>query len=124
MLLIGQMTAMCMPVFLTERAAAGLTERRAAAADAVRRLAEELSPYVTADPALAAGPGKGFDGWSLPGDLSGKRALEAGEHGLDPAAWSAALIPYGGVLSYTVAVRETPSGPQPDVSFRVTWEEP
>lgn len=123
-LLIGMMTAMCMPVFLTGRMSVGRADRRAAAADAVHGVAEALKGYVTADLSLANGPGTGFDGWSLPGDLSGRRALESGDHALDSAMWAAPLASYGGVLSYSVAIRATPSGPQPDVSFRVSWVEP
>jgi len=127
MLLIGIMSVMCMPAFLTGRMADGRANRSVAAADAVRRLAEELKLYVTADPALANGPGTGVDGWFLPGDTSGLRALESGVHNLDlahQASWAAPIAPLGGALSYTVAVRSTPAGPQPTVTFLVSWQEP
>lgn len=124
MLLIGLMSAMCMPAFLTGRMSEGRSDRRVAAADAVRCLAEELKGYVAADPSLANGPGTGIDGWVLPGDRSGMRALESGTHTLDPVLWAGPLAPFGGRLSYTVTVRATPSGPQPDVAFLVSWQEP
>lgn len=124
MLLLGLITAMCIPAFLTGRKADGRAERRTAASGAIRRVAEELKGYVTADPSLANGPGTGVDGWNLPGDQSGRRALEAGEHPLNPALWADSLAPFSGRLSYTVSLRATPSGPQPDVTFLVSWEEP
>lgn len=124
MLFIGIMTAVCMPTFLTVSMAEGRASRRSAAADAVHRVAEELKRYVTADRSLANGPGTGFDGWLLPGDQSGMPALAPGEHILNPALWAAPLASSGAALSYTVAVRATPNGPQPDVTFRVSWQEP
>jgi prepilin-type N-terminal cleavage/methylation domain-containing protein len=124
MLLIAIMTTLVLPTFLTGRISAGRSERRDAAADAVHRLSEELKNYVTADRSLVNGSGTGPDGWSLPGDRSGNWALAPGLHDLDPAVWAAPLAPYQGALSYTVAVRATPSGPEPRVNFRVNWQEP
>lgn len=124
MLLIGMMSAMVMPVFLSGRMSGGRSTRRVAAADAIRRVEEELRGYVTADRSVAGGPGTGPDGWSLPGDRSGRWALAPGQHALDSAVWAAALVPYQGEVSYTVSVRFTPSGPQPDVVFRAFWAEP
>lgn len=124
MLLIGIVSALSLPSFLSGSMSVGRFERRTAAVDAARRVAEELKQYVTADRSLVNGPGAGLDGWSLPGDLSGSWALAEGSHPLDSAVWAAPLAAYGGTLSYTVAVRNTPSGPQPDVTFRVDWAEP
>lgn len=124
MLILGLMSVMVMPVFLTGRMSVGRSGRRATAADAVHRVAEELKGYVTAETSLVNGPGTGIDGWFLPGDRSGRRALERGAHDLDPAMWAGPLVPYQGAISYEVTVRDTPSGPQPDVSFRVSWAEP
>lgn len=124
MLLISVMAALSMPAFVTGRMAEGRSQRRDAAADAVQRLSEELKNYVTADRTIVDGPGTGADGWSLPGDLSRNWALAPGQHALDPAQWAAALTPFQGSISYTVTVRNTPSGPEPSVAFRVGWEEP
>ena len=52
------------------------------------------------------------------------RALAPGRHALDTALWAAPLAPFRGALSYTVAVRAIPSGPQLDVVFLVDWQEP
>ncbi len=74
--------------------------------------------------ALAGGPGDGMDGWVLPGDLSGLDALQGGHHELDLALWAPALASDGGRISYDVTTTRTPSGPQPDVTFRVSWGTP
>lgn len=124
MLLIAIMSALALPSFLTGQMSVGRSERRDAAADAVHRLSEELKSYVTADRTLVNGSGAGPDGWSLPGDRSGNWALAPGAHDLDPALWAGPLAAYRGALSYTVAVRATPSGPEPSVSFQVSWQEP
>lgn len=124
MLLIAIMSALALPSFLTGRMSAGRSERREAAADDMHRLSEELKGYVTADRTLVNGSGTGPDGWSLPGDRSGKWALAPGTHDLAPTVWAAPLVAYQGALSYTVAIRATPSGPEPRVSFNVSWREP
>lgn len=124
MLLIALVFSLSMPAFLTGKMAIGRSERRDAAADAIHRLSEELKEFVTADRTIVDGPGTGSDGWSLPGDRSGTWALAPGTHDLEPATWAAALMPYQGTLSYMVTIRATPSGPEPNVSFRVAWTEP
>lgn len=124
MLIVGLLSALCMPIFLTGRLSEGRAERRAAAADVAHRLSEELKAYVTADPSLAPGPGGGVDGWSLPGDTSGRRALAAGPHPLNSALWAGRLAEFRPNISYTVEVRRSPSGPQPDVVIQVEWQEP
>lgn len=123
-LLVAIMATSFMSIALTSRTDRGRLARRAAADASVRRVAESLSAYVTADRTLARGPGSGFDGWTLPGDSSGLRALDAGHHPLDPSAWAPALEEAGGTIAYDVTVRATPSGPQPTVAFRVDWSEP
>ena len=126
MLLIGIMCALVMPVFLSGSMAAGRSERREAAADAVRQLSEELKSYVTANPALATGPGdkNKSNGWSLRGDSKVQEALAPGKHELDVTQWAKPLVAYKGKLSYTVIPNQTLSGNQPKVQFDVTWDEP
>ena len=123
-LLIAIMSTSFMSIALTSRSDRGRIARRAAADAAIRRVAETLNSYVTADRTLANGPGAGADGWRLPGDASGLRALDAGHHPLDAAAWAPALSEAGGEIAYDVTVRTTPSGPQPTATFSVTWSEP
>ena len=113
-----------MSVALSSSMNTGHTDRRLAAAAAVRKISESLKAYVTADPTLARGPGVGSDNWSLPGDSSGLTALEAGHHQLASAQWLSALQTFNGRISYDVVVRATPSGPQPDVTFSIAWDEP
>ena len=124
MLLVAIMTVSFMPILLTGTMTRGRIDRRSAAASSIRRASETLKAFVTADRALARGPGTGADGWSLVGDLSGRSALEAGHHDLEPTLWSSELATVGGAVSYDVTVRDTPSGPQPTVSFSVSWVEP
>lgn len=125
-LLIAVMTGPMLSVALSGRMNMGRSDRRLAAAAAVRGLAEALKAYVVADPTLAAGPGVGVNGWGLPGDnMNGTlAALDAGHHALSPAQWLASLQAFNGRISYDVAIRSTPSGPQPDVAFSVAWDEP
>jgi hypothetical protein len=58
--------------------------------------------------------------------VSGLAALQGGHHALSSALWLAPLSPkpYVGAISYDVTDRMTPSGPEPDVSFSVSWTEP
>lgn len=123
-MLVAIICSSFLSVALTGRMSAERVKRRAAALFAVRRVSEALKAYVTADPALAAGPGGGFDGWRLPGDQSGLSALAAGRHPLDPVIWAAELAPVSGRVEYDVAVRMTPSGPEPTVTFKIGWDEP
>lgn len=123
-LLVAIMAASFLSIALTSRSDRGRLARRAAADAALRRAAETLNSYVTADRTLANGPGAGADGWRLPGDASGLRALDAGHHPLDAAAWAPGLSDAGGRIAYDVTVRGTPSGPQPTAVFTVTWSEP
>lgn len=123
-LLFALVAVPVMSVALTGRMSSGRFDRRVAAAAAMRSMSESLKAYVTADPALAAGPGAGVDGWSLPGDASGLRALAPGRHDLNVAQWAPVLAPYGGKVSYTVVAAATPLGPQPTATFSVTWDEP
>jgi len=122
LLILGMACAAVMPVFFTSSISAARVDRRQAAVDSVRRLTEELKGYVAADHNDITGPGVGTGGWDLPGDRSGKWALEGGRHELDPKMWCAFLTVCGGTISYTVTVRNTPSGPQPDVSVTVDWD--
>jgi hypothetical protein len=124
LLLLAMMTAPIMSAALGAQVFSGRSDRRLAAAAAVHRLSEHLKPYVTADRTAARGPGQGPDGWTLPGDESRLAALESGHHDLQAAQWASALAPYSGNISYDVVVRDTPSGPEPDVRFTVTWVEP
>ena len=121
-LILGLACAAVMPVFLTSSISVARVDRRQAAVDSIRRLTEELKGYVAADRSSITGPGAGSSGWDLPGDKSGKWALEGGRHELDPKMWCAFLADCGGTMSYTVTVRATPSGPQPDVSVTVDWD--
>lgn len=125
-LLLLVITVPIMSAALGGRSLTARTNRRLAAAGAMRRVSEELKAYVVADASLAQGPGSGGDGWALPGDQSGLRALAAGHHELTPSVFlpSLAGAPYNAVLAYDVAVRQTPQGPQPDVVFDASWSEP
>lgn len=109
---------------LTGRQSAGRTVRRAQAAQAVRRVAEALKVYQTADTAVATGPGGAPNGWGLPGDACGCAAFQSGLHSLDSAVWAPDLAAQGGGISYTVTTEDTALGPQPTVVFDVTWTEP
>lgn len=123
-MLVAMMTVPIMSLALTSRMSSGRLERRLAAANAIREISEKLKLYVTADRALAAGPGEGLNGWSLPGDRSGLPALAAGRHQLSTEIWAPALQPYKGEISYEVKPLATPAGPMPDVTFLVEWVEP
>ena len=125
-LLLAMLTVPIMSVVLSGAMASGRTQRRMQAAAAVRRVSEHLKAYVTADRAVALGPGDGADGWILPGDASGLAALQAGHHALSTDLWLQPLAakPYDGVISYDVTSRMTQSGPEPDVRFAVSWNEP
>ncbi|MBI3564819.1 MAG: hypothetical protein HY079_06455 [Elusimicrobia bacterium] len=123
-LIVAMMAVPIMSVALTGTLASGRGARRVAAASAVRRVSENLKAYVTADPAAATGPGEGLDGWTLPGDLSGARALAPGHHDLASARWAPELAAYRGAISYDVSLATTTAGPQPNVLFHVSWEDP
>ncbi|HEX4047479.1 MAG TPA: hypothetical protein VH309_06575 [Elusimicrobiota bacterium] len=125
-LLVAMIAVPIMSTALNGAMTAGRTQRRMEAAAAVRRLSESLKAYVTADRTVAPGPGTGADGWVLPGDSSGRGALESGHHPLSAELWLAPLAPqpYSGTISYDVNARATPEGPEPDVSFAVSWTEP
>lgn len=123
-LIVGLMTGPIMSVLMTGTMAAGRTGRRVAAAASVKRLAENLKSFVTADRSFVNGPGTGPDGWSLPGDASGLGALDEGHHRLLPSVWTPELEPFSGQISYDVFVDSTPAGPVPTVSFSVSWNEP
>ncbi len=124
-LLIGMMTVPIMATVYNGRRLTERTTRRVQAAAHVRRLTEALKPYVVADKSLAQGPGTGALGWNLPGDTSPLTALAAGRHDLDPEVWLPDMhaAPLNGRISYDVAVRLTPQGPQPDVTVQVAWDE-
>lgn len=122
-LLVAMMAAPIMSTALTSSLSSKKSDRRIAAAAAVRGVSEHLKAFVTADRALVRGSGTGPDGWSLPGDLSGLSALEAGRHELDPARWAPGLAASGGKISYEVRVRDTASGPEPTVTFTVSWND-
>lgn len=109
---------------LTGRQSSGRTVRRAQAAQAVRRVTEALKIYQTADPTAATGPGNAPNGWGLPGDDCGCAAFSIGRHNLDSAVWAPDLAAQGGAISYRVRMRNTALGPQPSVTFNVTWAEP
>lgn len=99
----------------------GNTSNRLQAAADARHLSEALKAYVVADTSIVVGPSGAagaVNGWVLPGDSSGLYALAVGTHTLDPATWLPGL---NGTISYTVATRQTPQGPQADVSFNVQW---
>ena len=123
-LIVAMMAAPIMSVALTSTMSSGRGTRRIAAVTAVRRVSEHLKAYVTADTTAARGPGEGFDGWALPGDVSGRYALAVGHHELAPERWSPELASYRGSLSYDVTLATTSAGPQPNVVFRVSWEDP
>ncbi|MBI3554558.1 MAG: prepilin-type N-terminal cleavage/methylation domain-containing protein [Elusimicrobia bacterium] len=126
-LLVAIMAMGAFSVALTGRAASSKGPRRAAAALAVQRVSETLKGFVTADTALALGPGgAGPNGWGLPGDRCNCYALQAGPHELDPALWlpQLAAAPYSGTISYTVASAATPNGLRPTATFSVAWTEP
>ncbi len=122
-LLVAMMAAPIMSTVLTSSMSSLKSDRRMSASAAVRGVSEHLKAFVTADPSLARGSGGGVDGWSLPGDTSELSALEAGHHELDPARWAPGLVGCGGRISYDVTVRATPSGPEPTVTFTVSWNE-
>jgi Tfp pilus assembly protein FimT len=124
-LLLAMMTVPIMGAALGGRQLTLKTGHRQQAAADSRHVAEALKAYVVADTSLAEGPGTGTGGWTLPGDESGTYALAAGHHVLTPAVWlpEFASPPYNGTISYDVAVRSTPQGPQPDVAFNVQWNE-
>jgi len=121
-LVLGMTAAAVMPVFLTSAMSTKRVDRRQAAVDCIRRLTEELKGYVAADHINVTGPGGGTNGWYLPGDTSGKWALQEGAHSLDPRVWCPSLADCAVAVSYTVTVRYTMSGPQPDVSVTVDWD--
>lgn len=122
-LMIGVIAGAMMSVTLTGRMSVGRVDRRVAAAAAVRGVSEALKAYVTADRTLAQGPGVGADGWTLPGDLSVLPAFAAGHHELSTGRWAPVLAAQGGRISYDVTLRQTGSGPQPDVRFAVSWSD-
>lgn len=124
MLLVLIMSSAIMGTALTGRQSTGRTVRRAQAAQAVRRVAEALKVYRTADTAAAAGPGGAPNGWGLPGDSCGCAAFQNGVHNLSPAVWTPELTAQGGAISYTVTTANTALGPQPTVAFNATWTEP
>lgn len=109
---------------LTGRQSSGRTVRRAQAAQAVRRVAEALKVYQTADLTAAMGPGNPPNGWGLPGDDCGCAAFGTGIHNLNSALWAPDLAAQGGAVSYRVVRSNTALGPQPTVTFNVTWKEP
>lgn len=124
MLLTLVMATGVLSALVTARMSVGRTQRRAAAAQAVRRLAETLKAYQTADTTLVPGPGGWPNGWGLPGDSCGCAAFQPGVHALNASVWAPDLATVGGNISYTVAETSTPLGPQPTTSFSVTWKEP
>ncbi|NNN05780.1 MAG: hypothetical protein HKL90_07750 [Elusimicrobia bacterium] len=124
MLLLLVAASGVLSALVTDRQSVGRTQRRAAAAQVVRRVSQALKAYVTADTALVAGPGVAPNGWGLPGDACGCYALQAGAHPLSAAAWAPELAALGGAVSYTVTTTPTALGPQPTVAFSVTWQEP
>lgn len=124
MLLVLIASSAIMGVVLTGKQSSGRTVRRAQAAQAVRRVAEALKVYQTADPTAATGPGNAPNGWGLPGDACGCAAFRVGDHNLNSAVWAPDLAAQGGAISYRVVRRDTALGPQPTVIFDVTWTEP
>lgn len=124
MLLVLIASSAIMGTALTGRQSAGRTVRRAQAAQAVRRVAEALKVYRTANTAVAPGPGGAPNGWGLPGDACGCAAFQNGAHNLSSAVWAADLAAQGGKISYTVTTAATALGPQPTIAFNVTWTEP
>lgn len=122
-LIIGVMTAPMVTIGLSGRINMAKTDRRLAAAAAVRKVSEALKAYVTADRTVANGPGSGATGWMLPGDSSNLPALESGTHTLDVSTWAPSLASVGGTLSYTVTQRSTPSGTMADVAFTISWND-
>lgn len=124
MLLILIAFSMITGTVLTGRQSEGRTVRRAQAAQAVRRVAEALKVYRTADSAVATGPGGTPNGWGLPGDACTCAAFQDGLHSLDSSVWAPDLAAQGGSISYTVTTAATALGPQPTVVFGVTWTEP
>jgi len=123
-LLVAMMAAPIMSVVLTSAMSSGRGARRVGAASDVRRVSEHLKAYVTADRGVVRGPGVGADGWTLPGDASGIGAFEVGRHPLSPALWAPDLAAYQGKIWYDVSMSTTPAGPQPNVTFGVSWEDP
>lgn len=124
MLLVLIASSAIMGVVLTGRQSTGRTVRRAQAAQAVRRVAEALKVYETADTTAATGPGNAPNGWGLPGDACGCAAFQNGLHSLDSAVWAPDLAAQGGAVAYTVTTAATALGPRPTVAFDVTWTEP
>ena len=124
MLLVLIASSAIMGVVMTGRQSTGRTVRRAQAAQAVRRVAEALKVYRTADTAAATGPGNEPNGWGLPGDPCACAACASGVHNLDSSVWAPDLAAQGGAVSYTVTTVATELGPQPTVVFDVTWTEP
>jgi hypothetical protein len=120
-LLVAMMTGPIMSTVLTTAVSQHRVERRVTAAASARALSESLKGYVTADRRLAPGPGVGRDGWTLPGDAEGIYALAPGVHRLDAAVWAPGLP--GATVAYAVTVRDTPSGPEPDVDMAFQWED-
>jgi len=121
--LVAIIAGTVMSTALTSRMSVGRVDREVAAAAAVRQVSEALKGYITADRGLVRGPGVGADGWTLPGDRSMMSAFTDGHHELDAARWAPSLAADGGQLSYDVATRMTPSGPEPDVTFSVSWND-
>ncbi|MFI5346550.1 MAG: prepilin-type N-terminal cleavage/methylation domain-containing protein [Elusimicrobiota bacterium] len=124
MLLVLIAVSAIMGTVITGRQSAGRTVRRAQAAQAVRRVAEALKVYRTADTSAVPGPGVGANGWGMPGDACACGAFQTGSHDLSPAIWAPELAAQGGRVSYTVTAQDTALGPQPSVDFHVTWTEP
>lgn len=122
-LLVAMMSAPIMSTVLTASMSSRKADRRISAAAAVRGVSEHLKAFVTADRSLVRGPGAGGDGWHLPGDQSGLAALEAGRHELDPVRWAPGLVSCRGQISYDVRVRQTRTGPEPTVTFSVSWSD-
>jgi prepilin-type N-terminal cleavage/methylation domain-containing protein len=127
-LLIAIMTTGLCSVALNSRKGVGPAKRKIAAAEAGRRLLEQLKGYVTADKDSGdlPGPGAGSKGWTLPGESCGDCfALSAGTHELDPGIWLPSdLASYNGKISYAVTSLSTPNGNQPTVKLTITWDEP
>lgn len=124
MLLVLIASSAIMAAALTGRQSEGRTRRGVQAAQAVRRVAETLKAYRTADTIVAAGPGVAPNGWGLPGDACKCAAFRDGVHDLNPAAWAPDLAAQGGRISYSVTTAATAVGPLPTVVFNVAWTEP
>jgi len=122
-LLVALMSAPIMSTVLTSSMSSRRGDRRMSAAAAVRGVSEHLKAFVTADRTLVRGSGEGTDGWTLPGDRSGMYALAPGRHELDAARWAPGLADCGGQIAYEVVVRASPAGPEPTVTFTVSWSD-